>query len=79
MQKSSFFTENEGEKGILDGYLFWSHKTCCATKKGIAPESPRYHNGFGVFSCPNCGVQTKRYFSLPGGLELPTPTISGGF
>ena len=27
MQQSSFFAENEGEKGILDGYLFWSHKT----------------------------------------------------
>ena len=40
MQKSSFFAENEGEKGILDGYLFWSHKTCCATKKDIALETP---------------------------------------
>lgn len=36
-------------------------------------------NGFGVFSCPNFQVQTKRYFSLLRGLELPTPTISGGF
>ena len=36
-------------------------------------------NGFGIFSCPNFQVQTKRYFSLLRGLELPTPTISGGF
>ena len=26
-KKSSFFAENEGEKGIFDGYLFWAHKT----------------------------------------------------
>jgi hypothetical protein len=40
---------------------------------------PRYHNGFGVFSCPDFQVQTKRCFSLLRGLELPPPTISGGF
>jgi hypothetical protein len=27
MQKSSFFAENEGKKGMLDGYLFGAHKT----------------------------------------------------
>ena len=32
-------------------------------------------NGFGVFSCPDFQVQTKRYFSLLRGLELPTPSI----
>ena len=45
MQKSSFFAENEGEKGILDRYLFWSHKTCCAAKKDIAPENPDTTSG----------------------------------
>ena len=48
-------------------------------QKRYCTGKPRYHNGFGVFSCPNFQVQTKRYFSLLRGLELPTPTISGGF
>ena len=48
-------------------------------QKRYCTGKPRYHNGFGVFSCPNFQVQTKRYYSLLRGLELPTPTISGGF
>ena len=34
-KKSSFFAENEGEKGIFDGYLFWAHKTHCPPGKDI--------------------------------------------
>ena len=53
--------------------------TMLCNQKRYCTGKPRYHNGFGVFSCPNFQVQTKRYFSLLRGLELPTPTISGGF
>ena len=53
--------------------------TMLCNQKRYCTGKPRYHNGFGVFSCPNFQVQTKRYFSLLRGLELPTPTFSGGF
>ena len=56
-----------------------STRTMLCNQKRYCTGKPRYHNGFGVFSCPNFQVQTKRYFSLLRGLELPTPTISGGF
>ena len=53
--------------------------TMLCNQKRYCTGKPRYHNGFGVFSCPNFQVQTKRYYSLLRGLELPTPTISGDF
>ena len=40
---------------------------------------PRSRNGFWVFSYPEFQVQTKRYFSLLRGLELPSPVFRGGF
>ena len=46
MQKSSFFAENEGEKGILDGYLFWSHKTF----RVVITDSSYDHLYFSVFT-----------------------------
>lgn len=69
MQKSSFFAENEGEKGILDGHLFWSHKTCCATKKDIAPENPDTTTVSGVFRAPIAGCKQKDIFLCPEDLN----------
>lgn len=48
-------------------------------QKRYCTGKPRNHNGFWAFSYSDFQVQTKRYFSLLRGLELPTPTISGDF
>ncbi len=48
-------------------------------QKRYCTGKPRNRNGFWAFSYPSFQVQTKRYFSLLRGLELPTPTFSGGF
>ena len=53
--------------------------TMLCNQKRYCTGKPRNHNGFWAFSYPDFQVQTKRYFSLLRGLELPTPTISGGF
>lgn len=55
-----------------------THHMLCNQKR-YCTGKPRNHNGFWAFSYPDFQVQTKRYFSLLRGLELPTPTISGGF
>ena len=79
MQKSSFFAENEGEKGILDGYLFWSHKTCCATKKDIAPESPDTRAVSGFFRAPILGCKQKDIFLCPEDLNYRPPLFQAAF
>ena len=56
-----------------------SSATMLCNQKRYCTGKPRNHNGFWAFSYPDFQVQTKRYFSLLRGLELPTPTISGGF
>jgi hypothetical protein len=53
--------------------------TMLCNQKRYCTGKPRSHNGFWVFSCPDFQVQTKRYFSLLRGLELPTPALFGGF
>ena len=56
-----------------------SPATMLCNQKRYCTGKPRNHNGFWAFSYPDFQVQTKRYFSLLRGLELPTPTISGDF
>lgn len=67
--------ENHGFPQISQLVL---HSMLCNQKR-YCTGKPRNHNGFWAFSYPDFQVQTKRYFSLLRGLELPTPTISGGF
>ena len=52
--------------------------TMLCNQKRYGTGKPRSHNGFWVFSYPDFQVQAKRYFSLPGGLELPTNSSEGG-
>ena len=47
--------------------------------KKILHRKTRNHNGFWAFSYPDFQVQTKRYFSLLRGLELPTPLFQAAF
>ena len=53
--------------------------TMLCNQKRYCTGKPRSRNGFWVFSYPEFQVQTKRYFSLLRGLELPTPVFRGGF
>ena len=53
--------------------------TMLCNQKRYCTGKPRSRNGFWVFSYPEFQVQTKRYFLLLRGFELPTPSISGGF
>ena len=53
--------------------------TMLCNQKRYCTGKPRSRNGFWVFSYPEFQVQTKRYFSLLRGLELPTPAFRGGF
>ena len=39
-----------------------STRTMLCNQKRYCTGKPRYHNGFGVFSCPNFQVQTKKIF-----------------
>ena len=48
-------------------------------QKRYCTGKPRNHNGFWAFSYPDFQVQTKRYFSLLRGLELPTPRFLAAF
>ena len=50
-----------------------------SNRKRYRFEKPRNHNGFWAFSYPDFQVQTKRYFSLLRGLELPTPRFLAAF
>ncbi len=48
-------------------------------QKRYCTGKPRYHNGFGVFSCPDFHVQTKRYFLCPEDLNYRLPLFQAVF
>jgi len=71
-EKTPSITQKNKISFLVQRAMLCNQKRYCTGK-------PRNHNGFWAFSYPDFQVQTKRYFSLLRGLELPTPTISGGF
>ena len=62
MQKSSFFAENEGEKGILDGYLFGHTRHVVQPKKILHRKAPIPERFRGFFVPQLRGANKKIFF-----------------
>lgn len=57
-------------------YLFWWHKSCCATKKDVAPKSPRTSTVLGLFRCLFSSANKKIPIPKNGVLEGLEPNRS---